>query len=385
LFRLSLFTFLIYSSFAVVALYLPLYYQFKGFSNSEIGLIMGMGSLISMFSQPFWGIMSDRYKTVKKVLAAIMICAIVVCVPLFSSDTLVFVVIFMMLLMFFFSSGGPLTESLIVKYSNENNRNYGSIRLWGEVGIGLAALWMGVIMERSGLGILGWIFAGIIAVSLISLYWLPDAKPHATPVTAQSLYQLLTNRPFLLFLGLQLMIAIPHRMNDTFLPIYIMDLGGQESDAGLALMIATISAVPTMVLMRTLLRKYSELMLIAAAAIFYMLRWIFSGLVSDPHMLLVVQAFHMLTFPIVLVASIQFVYRIVPRELTSTGQTLYISLFFGLGGITGSLAGGWIMDHFPSNVLYFTGAALCLGGFIMMLLCFPYFARQKEEFPAADH
>lgn len=272
MFRISLFTFFIFSSFAVINLYLPLYFKFQGLSNGEIGIAMGLGSFISIFSQPFWGLVSDRYKTIKKVLATILIVGTLVSIPLFSSTTIGLVILFMLLFMFFYSSAGPLTESLIIKYVNENNRNYGSIRLWGEVGVGIAALWLGVTMEKLGMGILGWLFIGMIVISLISMYWLPDAKAHNNPVTKNSLYRLFTNRAFLLFLGLQLMIAIPHRMNDTFLPIYIMEHGGLESHVGISLLIATFSAVPTMLLMGVLLKKYSELLLITAAAFFYILQ-----------------------------------------------------------------------------------------------------------------
>lgn len=385
MFRLSIFTFFIFSSFAVIGLYLPLYFQFQGLSIGEIGIAMGLGSFISIFSQPFWGLVSDRFKTIKKVLATILILGSLVSIPLFSSTTIGLVILFMLLFMFFFSSAGPLTESLIVKYANENNRNYGSIRLWGELGVGVAALWLGFTMEKLGMSILGWLFIGMVVISLISMYWLPDAKAHANPVTKNSLYRLFTNRAFLLFLGLQLMIAIPHRMNDTFLPIYIMEHGGLESHVGLSLLIATFSAVPTMALMGLLLNKYSELLLITIAAFFYIIRWGLFALITDPYLLLTVQVLNMLTFPIVLVASVQFVYKIVPRELTATGQTLFIAVFFGLGGIIGSFSGGWIMENFQSNILYFTAALLSLSGFVMLIFCLPYFARQRNNAMPTAH
>ncbi len=379
MFRLSLFTFFVYSSFTVISLFLPLYFQYKGFSIGEIGVVMGLGYILTVFSQPFWGLVSDRYKTIKKVLALLLIAGTMISIPMFASGTFYFVIFFVMMFMFFFPSTGPLTESLMVKYSNENNRNYGSIRLWGEVGFGITALWLGFTLEKMGMGILGWLFIGMIAISLVSLIWLPDAKPHAPPVTKEKLVQLFSYKPFLLFVGLQLLIAIPHRMNDTFLPIYIKELGGLESYVGLAMLIATFSAVPTMALMGFLLSRFSELILISIAAFFYIIRWGLYGVVNDPIYILVFQVMHLLTFPIVLVASVQFVYKIVPRELTSTGQTIYLSVYFGIGGIIGSFTGGWIMSNLPSHVLYFAGASLCLLGFIMLLIFLPYFTKLKKN------
>ena len=41
--RLSLFMVVLYSSFAVSAFYLPLYFQFRGLDTQEIGLAMAAG------------------------------------------------------------------------------------------------------------------------------------------------------------------------------------------------------------------------------------------------------------------------------------------------------------------------------------------------------
>jgi PPP family 3-phenylpropionic acid transporter len=379
LLRISMFTFFTFSSFAVIAFYLPLLYQHKGLTNGEIGLVMGLGSFVAIFAQPFWGLVSDRRKTVKKVLATVLLAGTVISIPLFLSSTLGMLMLFMVLFMFFFSSAGPLTESLIVNFAHENRRNYGSIRLWGEVGVGTAALWIGFTIESAGIGLLGWLFAGIVAVGLFSMYWLPDAKAHSTPVTKESIHRLFSNRAFLLFLGFILFISIPHRMNDTFLPIYLKELGASESDVGIAWLIATLSAVPTMALIGAFLKKYSELIFISMAGMFYTVRWLIYSFADDPIVVMFAQGLHMLTFPIVLVASVQFVFKIVPRELIATGQTLFTAVYFGIGGIVGSSLGGWIMDAYGSQQLYAFGSILAMTGCIMILLFMPYFIRERNK------
>src|SRR5690625_6231051 len=61
--KVLLFSF--YATNTIIVSFLPLYLQYKGLSGKEIGWVLAMGPLVSIFSQPFWGYMSDKYKTVK--------------------------------------------------------------------------------------------------------------------------------------------------------------------------------------------------------------------------------------------------------------------------------------------------------------------------------
>lgn len=384
MFRISTFTMITFSSFAVVAFYLPLYLQYKGLSNSEIGFAMGLGSLVTILGQPVWGLISDRMKTIKKVLVFILCFAALSSVPMFMADTFLIICLFLVVFMFFFTSVGPLTESLMISFSYEHNRNYGSIRLWGEVGVGTAALWLGLSIERAGMGILGWLYLGMVLVVLLYMFWLPDARSHSIPVTKQSLKKLFANRRFLLFLGLLLLVSVPHRMNDTFLPIYLKQLGATESDVGTAWLIATLSAVPTMALIGRFLQRYSELVLVAIACFFYALRWVIYSLASDSALIMLGQALHLLTFPIVLIASVQLVFKMVPRELIATGQTIFTAVFFGIGGILGSSVGGSLIDIYGAGALYLTGAGLCVLGGAMLLLCRSYLYGQQAASGSKD-
>lgn len=71
---LRAFTFSIYMASSVVVSYLPLYYQALGFTSVQIGLLYSIGPLISIVSNLFWGLISDRLGTLKKVLI-LLLCA----------------------------------------------------------------------------------------------------------------------------------------------------------------------------------------------------------------------------------------------------------------------------------------------------------------------
>ncbi|MUV38576.1 putative transporter YwbF [Lentibacillus sp. JNUCC-1] len=69
--KMLLFSF--HATNTIIISFLPLYLKAKGLNPTEIGWVLAVGPLASIFSQPFWGYMSDKYKTVKRML---LICVV---------------------------------------------------------------------------------------------------------------------------------------------------------------------------------------------------------------------------------------------------------------------------------------------------------------------
>lgn len=66
--KLKMLIFFFHVTNTIIISFLPLYLKFKGLSGTEIGWVLAVGPLASIISQPFWGYLSDKYKTVKWVL-----------------------------------------------------------------------------------------------------------------------------------------------------------------------------------------------------------------------------------------------------------------------------------------------------------------------------
>ncbi|WP_372629934.1 MFS transporter [Cohnella sp.] len=63
--RLRVFNFLYFAMFALFLSFLPVYAAKVGISGTHIGFVLGVGSFVSIVSQPLWGMVSDRTKTIK--------------------------------------------------------------------------------------------------------------------------------------------------------------------------------------------------------------------------------------------------------------------------------------------------------------------------------
>jgi PPP family 3-phenylpropionic acid transporter len=368
--RVSAFIGLMFSTFPIIGFFLPAYLQSKTLEPAQIGIVMACGAVISIIAQPFWGFVSDKRKTVKYVLI-LLICANFLTISgFFSMDTFLSIAMFFTFFMFFNSAAGALTETLVISYAHENKIEYGKIRLWGEVGVGLSALLLGILIERLGLGYMREMYCILLAAALLIVMTQKDARSTPVPVNFKALGKLFMQPRLLWFLALVMMVSIPHRMNDILLALYLHELGAPESKLGLAWVVATFSTVPALLLVGRVLKRWNEMVIFVIAALAYSIRWAIYSLTDDPMVLIAAQGLHSVTFPLFLVAAIQHLAIIVPGELRASGQAAFAVTFGGLGGMLGSTGGGYAFEQFGAQASYGIGSGLAFIAAVATLITY---------------
>jgi len=377
------FNFLYFALLAMFIPFLPVYLDEQGLNPAQIGFIIGTGGFVTLFAQPLWGMISDRTKTVRKVLLALLLCSAVTGYLLYDSSSYVQLVLFAMLLYFFLMPIDPLTESLNFRIAEVSGISYGSIRTYGALGYGVTALLTGYAMSYFGANSLALLFAGISLLSFMVSWVMPDAPVTGKPVTLSSLKVFLSNKETLLFLLLVFICSVPARMNDTFLGVYVRELGGSPELVGQAWFLAAGSEIIVFALSFWWLRKGKELIIISFSGAFYFIRFFLSAWITDPQLLVYLQILQVLTFPVFYSAAIQYLYSIVPEEWRATGQTVLALLFFGVSGILASYAGGAIYEVYGGQVLYLTVSVMSFAGMIFGLILYRIYGSRPRSAEAA--
>lgn len=372
------FNFLFFALLAIFIPFLPVYFDEQGLSPSQIGFIVGTGGFITIVAQPLWGMISDRTKTIRKVLLLLLVCAIMTGFVLYHTGTYSLIILFAMLTYFFLMPVDPLTESLNFRVAESAGISYGSLRTYGALGYAVMSLFAGYFMTSYGAHSLAYLFAAIGLISFVITLFMPDAPVSGKPVTLSSLKHFLSSKETLLFLILVFISSIPARMNDTYLGVYIKELGGTASLVGQAWFLAAGSEIVVFALSFWWLRKGSELMLIAFSGFFYFIRFFASAWIEDPHLLAYLQLLQLLTFPVFYSAAIQYLYRIVPVEWRATGQTVLALLFFGVSGIIASFAGGALYEAFGGRTLFLTISGMSLAGTLFGIVLYRIYGRRNR-------
>jgi PPP family 3-phenylpropionic acid transporter len=167
-------------------------------------------------------------------------------------------------------------------------------------------------------------------------------------------------------------------MNDTFLGVYIRELGGSAKLVGLTWFLAAGSEIIVFALSFWWLRKGKEIIIISFAAAFFFIRYFVSAWITDPQLLAYLQVMQLLTFPIFYSAAIQYLYRIVPVEWRATGQTVLALLFFGVSGIIASYIGGAIYGAYGGKTLYLFISSISFIGMVFALVLYRIYGKRLD-------
>ncbi|WP_245947445.1 MFS transporter [Bacillus taeanensis] len=368
---------------ATILPFLPLFLHIKGFSSVEIGTVMGVAPLISIAAQPIIGFISDKYKTVKRILIFLYFGVIASSFGVFFHDS--FLVVFLSFLLFHFalSPCTPLIDSMSLKSLGANKHEYGKIRLWGSLGFFFIAFVSSPILQSIGIERLFFPFLVTILLTLIVLSFLRDQDTSSAPVNLKSIGEILKNRLFMSFLLLCLLVLIPHRINDMMIVLHLESLGATTFWIGLAWSLAALSEVPVFYYLAKKIKAFDELFLLSIVAALYTIRWLLYGFISSPSIVTFLQVSQGITFGLFWLIAMQMAVRTVPDHLRSTGQALLTSICFGVGGAIGGTGGGWTLDHLGSQTLYQLMAGMTFAASVLIFLFYRY-NQMKHTAPHAQ-
>lgn len=363
-----------HATHTIIISFLPLYLKYKGLNEIEIGWVLAIGPLASIFGQPFWGYMSDKFQTIKYILIICLIGLLTVGTIFFQMNTLIAILLMGAVFYFFTTPIAALSDSLAQRRTHELEIPFGTVRMWGSIGFATSSLIIGNILTKFGVQymILPYLLFG--AFALIVVFRLQDVKVSSDPIHFKDINLLVKNKPFVIFLLLVTFITVSHRTNDSFMALYIAELGGSEGLVGLAWFIGVTSEALIFAFAGFWFRKYHPLFFIIIAGALYTVRWFALSLIHDPSHLIMLQVLHGLSFGVFYLTAFNYVTRLIPKMLQSTGHLVFFAVIFGVSGIIGSLAGGVVMDHFGGSTLYFFNGCLALIGTICITIyhVFPY-------------
>lgn len=363
----KIYYFFSYGAMASLVPYLVLYYQGLGLSGSQIGLLTGIPTFVSMLSTPVWGGLAD-VTSKKHLLLGISILLSMAMVGVLSVTT-AFIWIALVVMLYAFNSAPmmPLVDSTVMDLLGERKDHYGKLRLWGAVGWGVAAPVIGWLIERDGLRWSFWGYLTQMAVVLVVVLNLPVSRASLGGRYWQGLRGLLQDRRWRLFLLVVFVCGMGSSVFANYLFLRMNDLGASKTLMGAALAVATLSELPVFFFSGVLLRRWGARPLLVLSLFIYVVRALFISILPVAWLVLPVQLLHGMTFSITWAAGVTYAREIAPPGMGATAQSLFASAFFGLGGSLGALIGGALYQAAGSALLFRWIALLILAAALFFL------------------
>ncbi|MBW7476121.1 MFS transporter [Paenibacillus oenotherae] len=357
---LRMFNFSSYMTSAIIVSFFPLYFMDEGYTASQIGILYSTGPLISIFANLLLGIVSDKYRTIKKLLTLLLIGQLIMVSLLFTTDSFIIICFIMLAFYFFQTPINPLSDSLILLSSQYTGTPYALVRIFGSLGFAFSALAVGQLLRGTGSSMTPVICLISIGIAIVLSFTLKDYQGALRKMEFSGFFKLLRKPQIVSFFVLVLIISISHRMYESFLAVSLRQLGSSDSFVGVAWLTSAISEIPIFYLLGKYGHKFKELPMLAIASLMYAVRLLLMSLITEPIWAIPIQAMHSITFGIYFITALRYISTIIPDEYRASGQAVYAVVFVGFSGLISGLVGGSVYEHFGKATFFQLAMLLAL-------------------------
>ena len=355
---------LMYAAFGVASPFWPRFFETRGMSAEQIGVLLGLGTIVRLIAGPVAARIADRLQRLRQVLAAS--CALAACLAF----GLPWVAGFWILLVVRLCQEAALTpttslaDALAVGASKSRapgiGFEYGWVRGSASAAFVIGTLAAGQIIGWTTLTSIAWMHGALLLGAAASIVLLPAPEHETSAVPEPSSFRAIRElMRIVLFRRMVLVAALvfgSHAMHDAFAVIRWNASGISSGMISVLWSEAVVAEVVVFFLIGPrLVDKLGPGGAAAIAAAAATVRWIVMASSTHPAALAIVQPLHGLTFALLHLACMRLIGAAVPQHLAATGQAIYA---FGPGLITALLT-------LSSGMLY---ARLGGGGFLLMAL-----------------
>ncbi|MFO7682334.1 MAG: major facilitator superfamily domain-containing protein 6 [Chloroflexota bacterium] len=337
------FYFIYFAAAACLIPFLTLYYREIGLSGREIGFLTGLVPLITLAGTSVWSALADATRRYRFILSVAIVSTWLSVFLLLQANSFVLLIPIVAAYAFFVAPIIPLVDNTVMNLLGPRKNEYGRQRVWGAYGWGLAAAIVGLIIQQTGLSWAFYTYLTLLLVLLGVATRLPIQQSQINGKFWIGLRLLLTNRRWLLFLGVVLIEGMCLSIFLNYLFLYLDELGTNRVIMGLTLTVATLSEIPIFLNSRKLL-KWGAPFLLAFSLIFMVIRSFAYANVTAPWQVLVISLLHGPTFAAMWAAGVAYAAEIAPPGLGATAQGVLNGTVFGLGTALGAFTGGYLYD-----------------------------------------
>lgn len=341
--RLSSFYLLYFGVLGAFVPYWALYLEARGFSPVQIGGLLSIPALTKILVPIVWGRIADRQKRLIWVIRVASLLTLTGFALMLWPWSLMGLAGVMFAYTFFQNGIMPLFDTLILEHLDRDAHRYARIRIWGSIGFIVAVMGVGEslqswfpIEELPYLILL--ILGGVWVMSLT----VPSSDHGTEPQPGPALTHIIRRADVLAFFVACLLLQFSHGPYYVFFSVYLESHAYSKREIGGLWSLGVLAEIVLFIFIPGILSRFSLKGIFVTSLVLGGIRWCLLGWVIEyPVLIILTQCLHAASFGSAHVAAIHFIQHYFKGEHHGTGQALYGSVSFGLGGMLGSLAAGY--------------------------------------------
>ncbi|MFR7590647.1 MAG: MFS transporter [Longibaculum sp.] len=355
--------------------YVAVFLQYRGLSNTDIGIVTGAGAIFSIFLSPFVSSLLTKIKslTIKKLtfILYILMFGLFMCLT-FLSLPVVLIMIFYIGLLSLVVSIVPFLSMICMDYLKAGQYiNFGLSRGLGSVSYAAGAVLVGQLIDFINPTVIGYVHFISSILLLVLLFSMPDYKieENNQQENKSNVLTIIKNYKtfFIILVAFSFMFSASTSLS-TYLINIVKNLGGNTSLYGIAIFCMAASEMPVMSITHRLLKKYNAETLILVASGFYILRNFTICLAPSLPILLIGMMLQGFSYGLFTATITYYVNDYLKQEDQMMGQTMIGMMSTGLGSAIGNIFGGVLQDALGLGSMLIFSGAMTLIGFVIMFI-----------------
>ena len=357
--------------------YQTVYLQSVGFTASNLGVLNAISSAVIIAAVSFWGMVSDKIGSIRKVLILILVAGstLYALVPFLPADkpySVLLLTAFIPALNFFRGSVATFDENLVVRNCNELRLNFGVLRGLGSLLFTIGSLWIAAILPSVQVRNTFWI-SGLLMIPAVFCIFIarePNAKPARSKSSkgGMNLSELFKNKAYVSFLIFGFIFYVAASCEGNFIPYFMIEAGVPSEKYGILLALRAFMEIPFLLFMVRLRRKFPLRILVLGAPALMAVECLGFGLFarSLPGMLICCTFFG-LGNGLFIGSYLNYLYELAPDNLKASAQAFFASIS-STAGIIGNLIGGVVFDAIGASLFYIVvGCTYLLSALVFLL------------------
>ena len=349
------------------------FYGEIGLTDGRIGLIAAVMALVALFAQPAWGMLADRARAMRSVLAAALALAGLMCfLVLPASGRFIPLLIVLTLYNAFTLPAMPVGNAIAIEYTDAHGHSFGPVRMMGTLGYQAAILVTGFLLSSSLRGLYP-AMGAVLLLAAGSALLLPKVQKSASTGQRADIRVFFRDRKLLLMFAVAFLANIGHQFNLTFFSKHLGDLGMSNTVTGFITAFSLLLEIPFLLIGDKLMKRFSIWTWMTLGLVLGAIRYALMTVVRAPVLIVLAQMLSIAQLSCFEFFPQIYLGRVTRKDLLASVQSVYTVITFGIARIAASLIGGAVADAAGIPFMY----GLCAG--IMAVTAAVFFIPMRRQ------
>jgi len=371
--------------YSTAGIFVSVFMLDKGYTNSTIGLVIALGSVLAIFLETGVANITDKIQkitniTVMKCLIAVMY-VLVIAILLIGEKSLALTIAYIALIIGH-TTMHPFVNALSFYLSEGGyNVSYGLGRSMGSLAGGTLAFVMGYLVSWFSPNMI--MYMGLINLTIMTAAVFITEKHYKQitqngvtavqqveeEVEAIGLGEFIQRNKLFMIMSLGIVLLFfGNVIVENFTIQIVENIGGNTEQMGFVIFLLSIFEMPAMLGFNKLKENFSYVFLLRVAAVFFSLKIIMMFLANNMFMIYLAQLNQVLGYGLLFPALVSFIDHIMDKREAVRGQAVF-TVALTVGNVIGSVLGGIILDAFSVTTLLGISSILSvIGSLIIMAL-----------------